>query len=285
MIDGVEYRIPGSFPTYESNSQEYDQIKINRSGSVILDEQLQEQFCSKQITIRKTRNQHELLIQLDGIIKILIGYQFVKFTHSSCLTPLILRAFFLVLLTPSQVTTNEGIFYFQVMSQYIENPSVRQDIKKLIISNFCRSFYLISLMISIYYITTMFAWLLPLAASGDLSQIQHGSWWFISFIGESTPSDITPEMNIWLKLYKLGFFGLLITEFLILFLQLILFQCIFKQTTMGDRHLNEDEVYLIRSPKDLLSIPSNIIPDYQEVPTILKVKLYEVLNVDSYELH
>lgn len=281
-MDGL-VNVPGSFPQYESTSNE--RPKPTRSSSAILDQQFQDQFANKQVLIRKTKCQHELLIQLDGLIKILVGFQFVKYYHSSCITPLVLRATFITLLAPSQVTTNEGNFYLQSMTRDVDLQSVRQEVKRLIVTNFCRAFYLMSLMISVYYIITTFTWLIPLADSGRLSELQHGSWFFISFIGESTPEDIVPEMNIWLKLYKLGFPGLVLTECTIVLLQLTLFQCIYKQSTMGDRHLHEDEMELVRTPKDLLSLPSNTNADALEVPNILKVKIYEVLDVDSYQLH
>lgn len=266
--------IPGCFPS--DSGLYHDRPAYSRTGSEILDQQFQSQFSNKQVIVRKTKSQHEFLTQIDALVKILIGYQFIKFTYSSCVTPLLLRAAFISVLNPAQVSINN---YNSILN--IHSPDQRR-MKKLLASNFCLSLYICTILISAYYISLIFTWLIPLADEGKLNQLQNGSWWFILFIGESTP-DYLPDMNIYLKLYTLNFHSLIIIELIIVFFQLILFQSLFKQLTIGDRKLQENELELVRTPKDLLSIPTNTNADTLQVPIVLRVNLLEALSYKAFE--
>lgn len=129
-----------------------------------------------------------------------------------------------------------------------------------------------------FYHGLVVTWLVLIANDNNLAAIEHGSWWFVSFIGESTPS-VLAVMPWYKKMVVLGLPQLLITDVLIMILQLVLFQCVFRQSTLTylGRRLNDETLIIRTSMVD----PVSPIPHINQAPMVLRVRLYESLRKEA----
>lgn len=162
------------------------------------------------------------------------------------------------------------------------------------VKRICSFIYIKFIIVSIYHILFVCLWLMPFAMNDELDQFQTGTWWFISFIGETTPKNVSSEPNFFKRAGMLGLPGLLFTNVLILFVQLVLFQCIYHQSTVSPlgRKLKEDDGTTLCL---LGELPSSVeeetdiqreamLTSIDEIPTILLVKLFELFEWESFTI-
>ncbi|KAK6465549.1 hypothetical protein DFJ63DRAFT_24732 [Scheffersomyces coipomensis] len=283
--------MPGSYPIQATSTNSSSRSYVNPIASNILDQELATSFEGKHTINLKNKHQQHIVIQLETLVYILVGYQFIKYCHSACIMPIILHISVQRILGCEVITSNtasgrlSGIPGILILRNDDDiEPTLREQIKQLVLTKACFTIYWKTIFTIFYHTIFITSWVMSINNHGHLKSLEHGTWWVISFIGEETPTDILPSTNYWLKLYKLGLPGLIITDLLILFIQLILYQCIYKQSTYlnNDRSVNEQEVYLLRTIGESSSKIDESIDTLQAVPLVLKVKLYECFSSEAY---
>ena len=291
--------IPGSFPSALSvASGTESRTNAKAVATTIIDEENNFKFRSKQFIVQKTRHQQNLISQLDTLVYLLIGYQFIKYCHSACILPVLLHIIMQKILCCSSITGDPNSSNIHVINEAVNdyinrrrqdnantpNDPSRDDLINHIFTKACSLVYWKAIITFVYHVLFVCTWMVLIVDDGKLKMLENGSWWFISFIGESTPEDVTKETNYWYKLLQLGLPGLLVSDLIILFIQLVLFQCIFKQSTVSPigRTLDEDEINLIRQAGDFSSIPDRAKIFGGTVPWVLLIKLYELFEKKSF---
>lgn len=287
MSDDRPIALPGSFLTTPPISS--GSITKNATPTII-DKENTLRFQNKQFIIQKTRHQQHIISQLDTLVYFLIGYQFIKYCHSACILPVLCHLIIQKALSCSAITGDSSGTGIRVISDITEEVTSRRSREELITTicaKTCALVYWKAIFTCLYHVLFVSAWMMLIVDENEIGLLRHGTWWFISFIGESTPDDINNTTNYWYRLFQLGLPGLLASDLIILFIQLVLFQCIFKQSTVSPigRRLNEDEVNLIRQTGDYSSIPDNISVLEETVPWVLQVKLYELFKWESFTLN
>lgn len=275
--------IPGSFP---QNDVPEPPGVITESASKVMEQEELQVFSFRQLGNAKSRHQVHIIKQMEALVYILVGFQFIKYCHSACIIPIILHVSAQLVLSCGSVTMSRSradqtwittiIRTLNQADEFLqEEKERRQDI---IFRRVCFFLYAKTFVAWIYHCLVII-WLIPITNDDDLSMIEHGTWWFVSFIGESTPS--IPARAPWFKkIVPLGLPQLLLSDILIMIVQLILFQCIFRQSTvtyLGQRRSN-DELTIIRTTATDPSGPIQIIKD---APVVLKVKLYETISKEA----
>lgn len=289
-------RLPGLFP--DRNIESSLDIGagsewVNLPISELLEEENVTQFTAKQKMIYKTNLQLHMISQLDGLVYIVAGYQFIKFSHSTTILPLLLHVLTELLLacsaiscrfTPSNTAINTGID--QLINLNREREQLRHEVEsdgdviQRVYDRACSLLYWKSFISLAWHIMSFFLWLLPLANRDELDLLENGGWWFVSFIGESVPSDVSAISNIWIKMSKLGLPGIIFTELLIFMTQLTLFQSIYRQSTLSrlGHNLHENELEILRKPGDNAPACSSLEIGVDQPAKIFRVRLYEVLS-------
>ncbi|EDK43230.1 hypothetical protein LELG_01408 [Lodderomyces elongisporus NRRL YB-4239] len=268
--------IPGSYPAsalnIRSNSSNNSNINKNATNmrtnmtatsstsatvevSRYVEDDFEFRFSSNQLIRRKTRAQHEFLAQLEGLCYILIFYQFIKFCYSACLIPTLLHVLVLAFVNYNfAIDPETGDVLLRAMFEESLDHQERIELLKRRLPRICFAVYCKTVFVMAYHILFICTWMISLVDEGQLDELETGSWWFVSFIGEEPPI-IHKELGYWAKAIKLGLVQLLLLDIIILFLQLVLFQCIFKQSlAVGARSLDEREVELIRGKNIPLSL-------------------------------
>lgn len=299
MSENYRPIIPGSFPNGLSVAPGTEsQINTKAVATTIIDEENNSRFRNKQFIVQKTRHQQNLISQLDTLVYLLVGYQFIKYCHSACILPALLHIIVQKILSCSSITGDPNSGGIHVINEAVTdfinrrrqnnantpNDPSRDDLINTIFIKACSIVYWKAIVTCVYHILFICTWMVLIANDNKLNMLENGSWWFISFIGESIPEDITIETNYWYKLFQLGLPGLLVSDLIILFIQLVLFQCIYKQSTVSPigRTLNEDEINLIRQAGDFSSIPDRAKIFGGSIPWILLIKLYELFERKSF---
>ncbi|KAK6201341.1 uncharacterized protein RJT21DRAFT_113968 [Scheffersomyces amazonensis] len=283
--------LPGSYPVNPPTSPGLlRDPNSNVVASKVLEHDLLEGFEEKYIMNQKSKHQSNIFSQLDNLVYILVGYQFIKYAHSACLLPILLHIS-LQKVVGNQVVRNNsngrvgGILGLLMLANDDDDIDLelRNQIKDIVMTKTCSAIYWKTVFTIFYHSLFIMAWVMPITNHNRLSQIEHGTWWFISFIGEDTPNDITSTSSYWTKLSKLGLPGLIITDLIILFIQLVLYQCIYKQSTYlnQDRSINEREIFLVRAVGDSGKADDSI-NIHAEYPLVLKVKLYECFMSEAF---
>ncbi|CUM67844.1 uncharacterized protein PRCAT00005553001 [Priceomyces carsonii] len=290
----LSHLIPGSYPD-SSRAVERQPSSMslrNTTASAIIDKENANTFEKKQVFNQRRKLQHNLISQLDTSVYFLVGYQFIKYCHSACIVPAIFHIAIQKFLGCDSVASSEGVHTMMAAINYRagEDSEARNKVIRAVISKTSLTIYCKSVFTFLYHILFVGIWVLPVVTRGT-QNIENGTWWFVSFIGEGVTNDIESSSNTWIKLAKLGLPGLLLTDLLILLIQLILYQCIFKQSNLiiKDRILNENEneneEYVLRSSAEQFSnVNLNPIED-DKVPMILTVKLFEAFDSKSFRLN
>lgn len=299
MSDDYRPVIPGSFPNALSVVSGTE-LRTNTKAvaTTIIDEENNSKFRNKQFIVQKTRHQQNLISQLDTLVYLLLGYQFIKYCHSACILPVLLHIIVQKILSCSSITGDPSSGGIHVINEAVTdfinrrrqnnadtpNDPSRDDLTNNIFIKVCSFIYWKAIITCVYHVLFVCTWMVLIVNDDKLKMLENGSWWFISFIGESTPEDITKETNYWYKLFQLGLPGLLVSDLIILFIQLVLFQCIYKQSTVSPigRRLNEDEINLIRQAGDFSSSPDRAKIFGGTVPWVLLIKLYELFERKSF---
>ncbi|CUM47686.1 unnamed protein product [Debaryomyces fabryi] len=297
MSENYRPTIPGLFPNDLSVAPGTEsRINTKAVATNIIDEENNSKFRNKQFIVQKTRHQQNLIAQLDTLVYLLVGYQFIKYCHSACILPVLLHIIVQKILSCSSITGDPNSGGIHVINEAVTdfinrrrqnnapNDPSRDDLINTIFIKACSIVYWKAIVTCAYHILFVCTWMVLIVNDDKLKMLENGTWWFISFIGESTPEDITNETNYWYKLFQLGLPGLLVSDIIILFIQLVLLQCIYKQSTVSPigRSLNEDEINLIRQAGDFSSIPDRAKIFGGSVPWILLIKLYELFERKSF---
>ncbi|ODV77607.1 uncharacterized protein CANTADRAFT_56019 [Suhomyces tanzawaensis NRRL Y-17324] len=267
--------MPGAFPTLAS-PESARSTTINESTTSILNKQQLDLFSKNHQINQKTKHQHHLLSQFETTAYILVGYQFIKYCHSACLFPVVAHVALQHALNHDLVNLTNGmdqlnVFFWNRELSTQERAQTMAVLRSTLWLVICWK----AVLTILWHTLFVCQWLVPLVDSGALHELEHDSW-FVSFIGEQVPH-IDKNDSIWLKMAQLGLIQLVMSDIIILFIQLVCFQCIFLQSTamlLGDRSLGEEEAYIIRPVSDQGRHRTGDMFD-TEVPCILKVKLYE----------
>lgn len=284
----TRFNLPGTFPIDDeipSAPANTTYSTVSSTATELIESQQNFQFNNNQLIHNKRKYQFDILTQIDALVYIIIFYQFVKFCHSACLIPMVLHLVLQILLNSKIVTQNSQVPNLLSFLSNEDNQDTRERIYETFIHKYCYLLYIKTILVILYHTLFVATWVMYLVDTQQLQKLNHGTWWFISFIGEETPV-IDKSTPYWLKLFELGLFQLIFTDVLILFLQLALYQCIYKQSDAFhlDRRLNEKEVYIIRTNADSTSgiDDQSVVTDADGVPTVLKIRLFECFKSDAY---
>ena len=222
------------------------------------------------------------------MVYLLVCYQFIKYCHSAALVPVLLHIGTQFLISCNLITHNQGSQSFGLASLALSaasddtlEPEVREQILKATATKLCLSIYLKTLFILMYHTLFVCAWEVSIVDDGNLKQLTHGAWWFVSFIGEEVV-ELSPQALFWTKITRLGLFELLMSDMVIMFIQLVLYQCVYRQSTLMGRSVGDEEVYVVRTSSDGVGQYDDSIDMVHEIPVVLKIRLYEVFSEKSF---
>lgn len=290
--------MPGAFPgswTHPLQQQE-DIPTTTAAASFQLDANYLRKFQTRKGVSQKTRHQQLLIAQLEALVYILVGYQFIKYCHSACIIPVIFHMAVQKVLSCDSITsasTNySGVHIIrEVIARHIRDSQNNADgsqtessVAAIVLARCCLLVYYKFLVTCLYHILFVCFWALLVAETGRLRQLEHGTWWVISFIGESVPPGYDSGWNFWYKVSVLGLPGLLFSDLVILAVQLVLFQAVYKQSTVSPLgvRLGEQEVDIVRGPTDTGLDSSALFETETGVPLILRIKLYETFAKEAF---
>lgn len=159
----------------------------------------------------------------------------------------------------------------------------RQELTEKILRRTCQAIYWKFIITTIYHVLFLVSWELLIARQGQLHQLENGTWWFVLFIGESVPASIDPNRSVFYHLFQLGLPGLLFSDGVITFIQLIQFQCIYRQSKVSPVKFRGQEINYIRPPNDIsLTSDTAVYEDDNGVPLVLNVNLYELFRKEAF---
>lgn len=272
--------MPGSFPTAVSPS-------LPRDGALNADFTLLEpDFVAKQAFCSKVAAQKSLLVTLSSTTTFLVGYQFLRYTHGACLPPTLAHLLIQVLLQPWRAYTASELELYEehldLQEQYFilqMLPFNRTAAARTLLKKTCLLIYWKFVAVVAYHVFFVVFWLRAVALDGRLKNLEHGSWFGVSFIGECIYIEILRHDLLVVQLWKLELVPVLLLDLAILVLQLTMYQCIFVQSTLSPRgmRLNEPDAFILRGT------PSVPLEKPLEPPAIC-VRLYESLQKDAYAL-
>ncbi|KAI5966232.1 uncharacterized protein KGF55_000541 [Candida pseudojiufengensis] len=282
----ASYTMPGSFDsniTQQSNTLLGKKAGATEIVSENLQQELQQKFISSNIIHKKTKFQHDLLQNLSSLCYILIFYQFSKYCHLACLIPFILNIVPLLGLNPKILLSgNQSIL--EIVFENEENAEERLNYLKSRLPKLCYMLYIKTIFVILYHVIFICTWVVSLVDEDKLSKLEYGTWWFVSFIGESTP-DLNQSDSFWLKILKLGLMQIVIIDLVVLFIQLILFQSVFHQSSLlGGRRIEEDEAFLIRSANSSangVQADDSLIEDDDGIVLALIIRLYDTFDLKN----
>lgn len=301
MSDDPIITMPGAFTPPELFGREAGSQKDEIAYQATENENMA-RSSNKHYLIEKTRGQRDIILQLDRLVYLLVGFQLLKYCHMACILPAVAHVLVQMLLGyGSLVNENDNISSVQIINETItdlvrnrrntedtENdnhePPSREEIIDLIYTRICSAIYWKSILSCIYHVIFMCLWVLPLTYTNRVYLLLYNTWWLVSFIGETIPEDINAYTTYWQRLLKLGMPGLLLSDIFITLIQVTLFQCIYNQSTFstGRRKTGEQEIYLVRGFNNLPSMPDNVESECQESSLVLVVKLFEVFKRETY---
>ncbi|OBA18011.1 hypothetical protein METBIDRAFT_47791 [Metschnikowia bicuspidata var. bicuspidata NRRL YB-4993] len=288
--------MPGSFLT---EPQDHPRPAVPGPSSLFSDQEslnlavereFQTIFASKELGASKTAAQKHLIGQLDTLTYLIIGYQFLRYTHGSCMPPTLAHLLVQFLLYSRHFTamgpgSGRQIFaeYLNSREQHFQAAGLSFDRQQIIDFIFLRMRNVILwkfLVCLVYHTLLVVLYLRPLANKDRLHFLQNGSWYFVSFVGEEISRHNLASSSWWLQLWQLGLFGLLGMDVVILIFQLILYQSIFLQSTISPKglRLNEAECDILRAEGPGPGLGIDTTSD--GVPDIFHIKLYESLGED-----
>lgn len=270
--------MPGSFPEPFRHRQ-------RMSSALNSDSTLREvDFVAKKELTSKTDSQKSLIVALNTTTYFLIGYQFLRYTHSACLPPSIVHVLIQFALQPWRATiaSDRDLFAEQLdiqeqMFALQARPFNRLDAARVLLKQTCLLVYYSFLASFTYHILFYIFWVRPVALSGKLEGLEHGSWFGLSFIGESINISILSSDMLLIQLWKLELGQVLLLDLAILLLQLTIYQCIFLQSTLSPIgiRLSEPEAFILPGEP---GVPAKRLV----FPSLIQIKLYETFSKDSF---
>lgn len=275
--------MPGAFPQVGPSRQRSSSGRSPLSAEQTL---IEPDFISQKDLCAKVSSQKSLIASLSSTTYFLIGYQFVRYTHTACLPPSLLHLFIQTMLQPWRATTLSELDLFadhlDVQEQYFALqllPFDRQAAARMLLKRTCLLIYWKFFSVVAYHILFFTLWVRPVALNGQLKNLEHGSWYGLSFIGETISIDILKTRSFFVQLWKLELGQVLLLDLVILLLQLTLYQCIFVQSTLSPRglRLNEPEAFILRGTP---GVPNEKLTE----PDLIQVRLYETLSKDAFSI-
>lgn len=242
--------------------------------SDLLDQNLLQSFEKKQKSISNILLQSHLITQLDNLVYILVGYQMVKYCHSASMLPALGHILVENFLSCKAITSKQAGFisFVSEVSRAEQNDQYELTVKGAV-ATACSGVYWKTVIVILYHIMFMSFWLIPIVDQGGLKMISNGTWWFVSFIGEYRPIENWQELSYIQKVTKLGLWELIACDLVILFIQLVLFQSIFRQSTLLPYEDVGDEAQILRRQGEAVEATGDVV---------LRVRLYEVFSSDSF---
>lgn len=279
-----QFTMPGSFPGLDSFQSASPAVADVADDSFEL-------FSRKENVGNKTRAQRHMMGQIQALVYFLVGYQYIKYCHSACLLPVITHMVVQKLVSSEAIANQTSLVSGVLVVNEIINEQRRQDtsagtstnrsgLANLWMTKACLIVYWKFVAVAIYHILFVF-WLQQIENEGMLDLLVNGTWWVVSFIGERVPDNYLGDDNFFLRMYKLGLVELLLSDVAILVLQLILYQCVFVQSTLSPKGhaLNEDEIYILRTKSGM---GGDVDFDDDMIPDILHIRLYEAFRKDAF---
>lgn len=282
--------MPGAFLAESANHLQPSSSRAvtDQRNTYLIEEDQLKSFSKSEYLVNKGRSQRHLLRQLEGCVYIIIGYQLVKFCHLACLLPFVLDLMMESAISVKAVADPDNWSLLETIAEVLNKKehetgasqgTQRQNITRF----FCLAVYAKFLLVVLYHAFFVF-WIKLIADDGHLESLVNGSWWLVSFIGESVAEGYDPESSLWLRLWQLGLVQLIVCDFLVLMLQLTLYQAVYLQSSksLSGLPLNAKEIEIVRPhnvrvPGD----PIHKIPQ-RAAPNVLNIRLHDCLNKNSY---
>lgn len=256
----MSFAIPGAYP---------ETLEAPSVSPEVADSQFQREFAYKQCLTRKTRAQHDLFTHIDTVVYVLVGFQFIRYCHMACILPAAAHLFM-------QRLVGRDLLDSGVLNR-LDN-SIRRQFESTILANFYVWIWWKTLLAMLYHLGFVWWYLVPMVDAGTWDKLGNGDWWFVLFIGEEI-APIDPKSSLLTKLTKVGLWQLLLTDAIIGFCQLVLHQAVFRQSTINERRLDSEEVYLVRLVGDSLGRPDVLVDPELETPMVLTIKMFEEYDV------
>lgn len=273
--------MPGAFPGPSRR-------RLQMAPTLNPDSTLREiDFVAKKELTSKTESQKSLIVTLNTTIYFLIGYQFLRYTHSACLPPSIVHILIQFALQPWRATnaSERDLFAEQLDVQELMfvlqgRTFDRQQAARVLLRQTCLLVYYSFLASFIYHILFYVFWVRKVALNGNLQGLEHGSWYGLSFIGESITASILSSDMLLVQLWKLELGQVLLLDLAILLLQLTIYQCIFLQSTLSPIgiRLSEPEAFILPGEP---GVPAKRLAR----PDLIQIRLYESFSRDSFALN
>lgn len=229
---------------------------------------------------------------------LLIGYQFIKYCHSACIVPVLFHIAVQKVLSCDSITSSGSNYAGVHVLREVINRQIRDaqragtalggpsetSVAAVVLARCCLLLYYKFLVACLYHTLFVCFWILLVAETGRIRQLEHGTWWTISFLGEGVPENYDADWNFWYKVSVLGLPGLLFSDLVILGIQLVLFQAVYKQSTISPLgvRLGEQEVDIVRVASDTVLDNSALFETEAGVPLVLRVKLYETFRREAF---
>lgn len=278
--------MPGSFPGTTPNVQSSRQ-RHSLASMLNPDTSLREaDFVAKNKLCSKVDSQKSLIMTLTSTTYFLIGYLFLRYTHSSCLPPTIIQIFMQFVLQTWRATTasERDLFAEQLEAQELVfllqgRHFNRRKIADLLLRQTCLLFYYSFFGVAIYHTLFYIFWYRPIALDGRQTGLEHGSWYGFTFVGESISTNILSSDSLLVQLWKLELPQVLIIDLAVLFLQLTLYQCIFMQSTISPKgiRLSEPDAFILTGQP---GVPLND----QAHSDLIQIRLYETFQRENFSV-
>lgn len=271
--------MPGAYPTAQPRAARPS--GLSNDATLLADA-----FEAKSELCSKVEAQKLLISSLNSTTYFLIGFQFLRFTHSACMPPSLGHLFIQFLLQPWRATAlaQPDLFgeHLDAQQEYflaVLLPFNRATAAKMLLRRTCLLIYWKFVAVALYHILFYIFWLQPVALQGRLSSLEHGSWYGLLFIGEEIAISVLLSDMFLFQLLKLELVQVLMLDLAILLLQLVLYQCIFMQSTLSPNgvRLNEPEAFILRGEP---GVPTSKLVS----PDLIQIRLYESMQKEAYSL-
>lgn len=278
------YRMPGSFPDCPLPATSEEDL---HTASHILDSEQETKFVSRESTKTEAKSQRETLEQLSSLVYVLVCYQLIKYCHLACMVPVVLHLAVQNILRPNFVKFGVGL-----VDRVLEEPETRdlhvnRDTVIILMRNkVAQAVFWKLIMTMVYHVIFVVYWMIPLIQDGHANDLEHGSWWFISFIGEAISINVDKNGSKWSMAMQLGLPYLMFTDILIFMVQLVLYQGLYVQSTFVPLALRGElegpSLVKVAVEGSLLSLEKQEIIMEDGLPLALRINVYETFTRDKF---
>ncbi|KAG7195569.1 uncharacterized protein KQ657_003336 [Scheffersomyces spartinae] len=277
--------MPGSFPECPLPATSEQEL---HTASHALDLEQETNFVIGESTKSNARSQTEIIQQLGSLSYILVYYQLIKYCHLACMTPVMLHLAVQNILRPNFIK-----YGVDVVERVLQDPSSqeltgpnfnRQVLFNMVRKRIIQAIYWKLIFTILYHVIFVVYWMIPLILDGHATDLEHGSWWFISFIGEAISMNVDKNGSNWNMALQLGLPYLILTDVLIFMIQLVSYQCLYVQSTLVPLALRVgvEGPSLVKMSTDNSLLPrDNQVILEDRLPLTLTVNLYEAFEKDK----